>query len=578
MQPIGSHRQLHATRLAIEGHNRIVSLIAAAIAWLLPVAAAAAPEAGPEYVIGPGDVIQMVVYGEKDLTGPYRVEAGGEISLPYTDTPVELAGCTLAVAKQRLTQHLAKILKRPRVTVVLDEERSVRTVSVAGAVLAPSVVELPVGATVFSAVARAGGFARDAGTDAVLLLRPSGEGQQLDLSQDAGGDPAQPPASPDAHVLVRSGDIVWVPRSTHRITVLGPVARPGRFSVRKDEPLTVLDAVSGVAGGPAQGTKLGSAMLVRQQGEPESINLRELLLEGDLSQNRELAPGDTLIVAEAQRVSVVGAVNAPTSFTPETTSTLVDALSRAAGLTARADLRNASIIREGDHIPIDLESVWLRGDMEKDSRLQPGDIVLVPEVDNQAMVAGEVKGPGAYEVLPNARLLSLLTAAGGPTPMADLSHATILREGKTINVNLQKMFDPGQPDIEGAMAENVPVLPGDVVFVPRGGMAYILGAVMKPGAYAVRDGSTIVDAITAAGGVAPHGSPKKILLARRDEQGEPEITRLNMNVVVAKGSTEPTLALRAGDIVYVARKKRGRDLRSIRDIFFGVAGLAVTVL
>jgi polysaccharide export outer membrane protein len=542
------------------------------------VAAAAAPAAGPEYVIGPGDVIQLSVFGEQDLSGPYRVEAGGEISLPYIETPVELAGCTLAAAQQRLTQHLAKLLKRPRVTVVLDEERSVRIVSVAGAVLAPSVVELPVGATAFSAIARAGGFAPDAGTDAVLLLRPSGEGQELDLSQDARGDPGQPPASRDAHVLVRSGDIVWVPRSTHRITVLGPVARPGRFSVRKDDPVTVLDAVSGPAGGPAQGTKLGSAMLVRPQGESESIDLRSLLLEGDLSQNRELAPGDTLIVAEAERVSVVGAVNVPTSFTPEATSTLVDALSRAAGLTARADLRNASVIREGEHISVDLEAVWLRGDMEKDAKLQPGDVVLVPEVDNQAMVAGEVKGPGAYEVLPNARLLSLLTAAGGPTAMADLSHATILREGETINVNLQKMFDPGQPDIEGAMAENVPVLPGDVIFVPRGGVAYILGAVMKPGAYAVRDGSTIVDAITAAGGVAPHGTPKKILLARRDEQGEPVMTQLNMNVVVAKGSSEPTLELRPGDIVYVARKKHGRDMRSIRDIFFGATGLLLTLL
>ncbi|MGD8237786.1 MAG: SLBB domain-containing protein [Armatimonadota bacterium] len=569
MQPIGRHTQLYATRLAI---------IATSIAWLLPVAAAAAPAAGPEYVIGPGDVIQLSVFGEQDLSGPYRVEAGGEISLPYIETPVELAGCTLAAAQQRLTQHLAKLLKRPRVTVVLDEERSVRIVSVAGAVLAPSVVELPVGATAFSAIARAGGFAPDAGTDAVLLLRPSGEGQELDLSQDARGDPGQPPASRDAHVLVRSGDIVWVPRSTHRITVLGPVARPGRFSVRKDDPVTVLDAVSGPAGGPAQGTKLGSAMLVRPQGESESIDLRSLLLEGDLSQNRELAPGDTLIVAEAERVSVVGAVNVPTSFTPEATSTLVDALSRAAGLTARADLRNASVIREGEHISVDLEAVWLRGDMEKDAKLQPGDVVLVPEVDNQAMVAGEVKGPGAYEVLPNARLLSLLTAAGGPTAMADLSHATILREGETINVNLQKMFDPGQPDIEGAMAENVPVLPGDVIFVPRGGVAYILGAVMKPGAYAVRDGSTIVDAITAAGGVAPHGTPKKILLARRDEQGEPVMTQLNMNVVVAKGSSEPTLELRPGDIVYVARKKHGRDMRSIRDIFFGATGLLLTLL
>jgi len=574
MQPIRRHEQRCLTPLAI---------VAVSVVALLAVTVAAAPtpgsgpSAGDDYVIGPGDVLQVTVFGEQDLSGAYRIETAGAISLPYTDTPVKLAGCTLAEARQLIAQQLARVLKRPRVTVVLDEEKSVRVVSVVGAVTQPGVVQLPVGATAFSAIAKAGGFAPDAGSDAVLLLRPTGEGERLDLSHQPSDAPPGAPAAPGAHVLVHSGDIVWVPRSTHRITVLGPVARPGRVAVRKGDALTVLEAVSGLGGGPAEGSKLGSAMLVPQDGDPEPIDLRKLLLEGDLSQNVELAPGDTIIVAEAERIAVVGAVNTPTSFTPETTSTLVDALSRASGVTARADLRHASIIRGGEHVPIDVEAVWLRGDMDKDAKLQPGDIVLVPEVDNQAMVAGEVKGPGAYEVLPNARLLSLLTAAGGPTPMADLSHATVLREGETINVNLQKMFDPGQPDIEGAMAENVPVLPGDVVFVPRGGVAYILGAVIKPGAYAVREASTIVDAITAAGGVAPHGTPKKILLARQDEQGEPVITQLNMNVVVARGSTDPTLALRAGDIVYVGRKKRGRDMRSIRDIFFGASGLLLTL-
>ncbi len=529
------------------------------------------------YVIGPGDVVQVIVFGEKDLSGAYRVEAAGTISFPYISKPLRLAGCTVVEAQELLTQHLSAILKRPRVTLTLDEAKSVRIVSVMGAVRAAGVVELPLGATVFSAIARAGGFAADAGTDAVLLLHPTGEGQRVDLSEGPGERLTGGSEASGAGVLVRSGDIVWIPRSTHRITVLGPVARPGRFAVTKGESLTLLDAVSTMAGGPAEGTRLGSALLVRQEGNSEPIDLRKLLLEGDLSQNLALAPGDIVIVAEAERIAIVGAVNNPTSFIPQAACTLVDALSRASGLTARADLRHASIMRDGHHIPIDLAAVWLRGQIDSDVSVHPGDVVLVPEVDNQVIVTGEVDKPGAYEVQPNTRVLTMLAAAGGPTPMADLRHTTIMRDGKSIRVNLQQTLDPGGLDPDSAAAQNSPVFPGDVVFVPRGGVAYVLGAVAKPGAYPVQEDTTIVDAIAEAGGIAAHGTPKHILLARRDERGEPVIVQLNMNVVVAKGGSEPMLKLRPGDIIYVARQKRSRDYRALRDIFFGASGLLLTL-
>jgi protein involved in polysaccharide export with SLBB domain len=567
MQPTRKHQRQSVTTLAVA---------ALSIAAFLVAPAAAQPETDSEYVIGPGDVLQVIVFGEESLSGSFRVEAGGQVILPHMDSPVDLGGATLTEAQARIIQRLAKILKRPRVTVTLDEEKSVRLVSVMGAVVQPGLVQLPVGATAFSAIARAGGFAPDAGSDSVLLLRPSGEGERLDLSYDP-GDGAAPLEAPDADALVHSGDIVWVPRSTHRITILGPVARPGRFAIQKGEPVTVLDLVSGLGQGPAQGSELGTAMLVRQDGEPQSINLRKLLLEGDLSQNVELAPGDTVIVAEAERVSVVGAVNTPTSFAPEATATLVDALSRASGLTARADMRHASIIRNGEHLPVDLEAVWLRGDMESDIALSPGDIVLVPEVDNQAIVTGEVARPGTQEVQLNTRLLSILTAAGGPTAMADLAHVTILRDDDTIDVDLSSMFKAGVEDVAAAVAENVPVLPGDVVFVPKGGVVYILGAVGKPGSYAIRDDLTIVDAIAGAGGVAAHGAERKILLARRDESGEPVVTPLTMKTIVERGSSEPMLQLRAGDIVYVASQKQGRNYSGFRDIMYGVSGLLFTL-
>lgn len=87
-----------------------------------------------------------------------------------------------------------------------------------------------------------------------------------------------------------------------------------------------------------------------------------------------------------------------------------------------------------------------------------------PDVSVQAQirvsVLGEVRNPGVFPVDPGVTLLQLLTAAGGETPRADLSHARVIRQGRNYPVNLQAALSGGS---SGSIVLNS----NDVLIVPK---------------------------------------------------------------------------------------------------------------
>lgn len=89
-----------------------------------------------------------------------------------------------------------------------------------------------------------------------------------------------------------------------------------------------------------------------------------------------------------------------------------------------------------------------------------------PDVSVQAQirvsVLGEVRNPGVFPVDPGVTLLQLLTAAGGETPRADLSRATVIRGGKSYPVNLESA-------LRGGSSGGIILNSNDVLVVPKRG-------------------------------------------------------------------------------------------------------------
>jgi polysaccharide export outer membrane protein len=129
-------------------------------------------EADGSYVLGPGDVLSVRVYGQDAMSSKVRVRSDGHISLPFL-SDVQAAGYTPAVLGHQLQTRLKDVLQQPVVTVAVDEMRP-RTVSVLGEVTRPGLYPLEPGAGMLQALASAGGLTEFAHRDRIFILRTSG--------------------------------------------------------------------------------------------------------------------------------------------------------------------------------------------------------------------------------------------------------------------------------------------------------------------------------------------------------------------------------------------------------------------
>ena len=155
--------------------------------------------------LGVGDVFEVRVFGEADLTGMYRVGPDGTITFPLAGViPVE--GLEPQAAAKRIADLLAHdILRNPQVTVLVKEQTSKKVV-VMGQVSKPGTYAYTPAMTILEAITSAGGFtAISAKNDASITRVDKGNKTTTKIPV---GDISEGKAK---NVYVRPGDIISVP-------------------------------------------------------------------------------------------------------------------------------------------------------------------------------------------------------------------------------------------------------------------------------------------------------------------------------------------------------------------------------
>jgi polysaccharide export outer membrane protein len=129
------------------------------------------PVPTPSTSVGPGDVFEVSVLGEKDLPKEYRVQPDGSIGFPYIDRIV-VAGLEPQQIEDLIKKQLVekKILVDPQVTLVVKQYNS-KKVSVIGSVQKPGSLPWTEGMKLVEAISLAGGFTQLADADHVFLTR-----------------------------------------------------------------------------------------------------------------------------------------------------------------------------------------------------------------------------------------------------------------------------------------------------------------------------------------------------------------------------------------------------------------------
>jgi protein involved in polysaccharide export with SLBB domain len=443
---------------------------------------------GGDYVIGTGDSLVISLWGSVDLDYRVAVDREGQVRLPQVG-PVALKGLTLERAEEELKRRFDQQFRNYQLQVRLGRLRDM-PVHVIGRVNLPGRVRVSSVATLFDALAAAGGVSKDGSLRRLLLRRAGEEDRRIDLyayllEGDLGAD-----------VSLSASDVIVVPAVGPLVGIAGRVLRPAIYEL--DGPSISLELLLAMAGG--FGRLANRQLLQIESATPSGLSVRTVDLGATPPAEVRLADGDVALVRTASPrlenvVYITGNVALPGRYafreglrvsdvlTPEA---LIDAgfwlerqapeasahegrriaetLSREAIEEARrratregveaavpVDARpepfidypepflEYAVIRRIDprsgqetRLPFHLGKAIFDRDPGEDRLLQSQDTIIVfPrsafEVPQSLYVSGAVNRPGEQRYFPGMRLRDLVRAAGGLLPEAFLESAVLTR-------------------------------------------------------------------------------------------------------------------------------------------------------
>jgi polysaccharide export outer membrane protein len=141
--------------------------------------------------------------------------------------------------------------------------------------------------------------------------------------------------------------------------------------------------------------------------------------------------------------------------------------------------------------------------------------VFIEEVrSRKTVIMGQVQKPGIYVLSGNTSLLELLSKAGGLTK--DAGDKAIIKRApgpgrpgeQLLTINLKKL-------IEGDTSQNITLVNNDNIYVVKAGVVYVTGEVKRPDAYKLEEGTTVIKAVTMAGGFTDKASTGRVKIRRK---------------------------------------------------------------
>jgi polysaccharide export outer membrane protein len=237
------------------------------------------------YLLGPGDVLDVRVFGQTDLNSVAEVDADGNISsLPFLETPIRAQCRTDREVQQDIAKAYAKYIRNPQVSVRISERKSRQPATISGAVKAPMQVTMLRKVRLHELITKAGGWTDRASgtiqimhTEAEMCPDPSEIFQKTALSSNGnfgitifkindlkmGKEAADP--------VIRPGDIVTVTEA-EPVYVMGAVMGARELPLR--DQLTLGRAIA-MAGGPQRLANTSEVHIYRvKDGRSEQEDLK----------------------------------------------------------------------------------------------------------------------------------------------------------------------------------------------------------------------------------------------------------------------------------------------------------------
>jgi protein involved in polysaccharide export with SLBB domain len=482
---------------------------------------------GDGYIVGPGDELNVILWGRVNQTLDFEVQRDGTILVPQLG-PLQVAGLTFEQARKLIEGRVGQITG-VRVDVTMGRLRTIQ-VFVVGEVKEPGAYTVSALSHVSNALAAAGGITRVGSLRDVQLRRGGRIIRAIDLYQFLmHGQTAN-------DVRLEPQDVIFVPVTGPVAGVVGDVKRPAIYELgRRSEDLST---VLGLAGGINAFGYADRIQVERIENHQRRIVL-DLDFEALSSRRFRVEDGDLIkvfpVLPQRQNaVTLSGNVNRPGNYEWTPGMRVDDLVTKGEGIGDNTFMQYALIRRiEGParkvhFIPVNLGQALRDGDSGADLTLRPHDELTVYNATEMhdapvVRISGEVRRPGAYPLNEGMDVGDLIHLAGGLKADAYLEQGELVRTQVIDGAKTSRSYM--DIDLRSALAgldhQDLPLERNDELLVrsvPGWHLPWtvtVKGEVTRPGVYSVRQGERLHSLLERCGGLLPDAYPQGAVFIRQ---------------------------------------------------------------
>ena len=433
------------------------------------------------YRLGPGDELQIEVWGASETNITQKVTPDGYISIPNVG-PVNVNGLTVQAATNRIKAKLSQIYSglassnvnlSTHVKVSLGQIRTIQ-VNIMGEVARPGTYALSSFSTVFHALYKAGGMSKMGSLRNIKVVRGGRTVATVDVYDYIINGRSH------SDIRLQEGDVILASPYDALVLIKGKVKRPMYYEMKSSESIRTL---IGFAGGFSNDAYRGAVTVDRNNTKEKTVATVDDMNYGVF----KVKDGDVVSVGEIldrydNRIEVKGAVYRPGYYElGKDIQTVKDLIEKADGLLEYAFTNRAVLHRENDDKTLEVISLNVKAIIdgtEADVTLHKNDVLFIPskydlEQKGTLEIRGEVYKPNVFPYAANTKLEDLIIMAGGLTESAstvrvDVTRRIIDRKGTKKQKEIAQTFSFGVKD--GFVVEGEPgfvLEPYDQVFVRR---------------------------------------------------------------------------------------------------------------
>jgi protein involved in polysaccharide export with SLBB domain len=467
------------------------------------------------YVLGPGDELQLSIYGVQEFNATIPVSVEGKVNVQYVGQ-IAVAGMTIEAATQKIRGEIGKVYSTVRsgqsqVGISLSRIRTIK-ITIIGS-KQPGNYNVSSLATVYNALHLAGGPGANGSYRNIELIRNNKVIKNIDIYRFlVNGNQSD-------NLGLKDNDVIRIPAYSQRVIVEGEVKRPGIFEVKTGE--TFNDLLNFASGFNEVAYTANVNVTQKTNKDFKVVDVKESEFGTYKPKSGDIIKVSKILSRFENRIKIEGAVFRPNTYSFYEGMRISDLISKADGLKEDAYYDRARVVRLKADLSTEILNINLQkalsGEVSNNLALKKEDIITVFSILDfkeayNVTIDGEIKKPGTYDFYEGFTLNDLFIQAGGLSGYASkrVEVARMIKEEEINdkNANRVELFNLEITPESNEQLKNFDLKPFDVINIRKMAvnekpeMVLLTGAVVYPGKYVLATKKErVYQVITRAGGL-----------------------------------------------------------------------------